>query len=109
MKCVARAWVASTHDLLRIAVIARTTNLRFPMEELVKTHEVRGTRLGRLAVLKGEGKVRVGLRQVALILANWHSSARTPLTLIPLPFCKGRGDKTHACGYLWRPLPREVA
>jgi hypothetical protein len=33
--------------------------------------------------------------------------SKTP-HLIPLPFCKGRGDKTPACGHLSRPLLREV-
>jgi hypothetical protein len=68
------------------------------MEELVKTHEVRGTRLGRLALLKGEGKVRVGLRQVALILANWHSSARTLLTLFLSPSARGEATKRARAG-----------
>ena len=97
-------------DLLRIAVIAKTTSLRFPMEKLVETHGMRGTRLGRLAVLSpfgrdgranasegngvslGEGRVRLGLRQVALIIANWCSLVKPP-HLNPLPFCKGRSDK----------------
>ena len=70
------------------------------MEKLVKTHEMRGTRLGRLAFHKGEGRVRLGLRQVAL---NYRElvffGSKTP-HLIPLPFCKERGDKTHACRYV---------
>ncbi len=67
----------------------------------IETHEMRGTRLDRLALNKGEGE---GEGPVPARLF----ASKTP-HLIPLPFCKGRGDKTPACGYLWRPLPREVA
>jgi hypothetical protein len=75
------------------------------MEKLVKTHEMRGMRLGRLALRKGEGPVPARrLEHFEIVFFG----SKTP-HLIPLPFCKGRGDKTPACGHLWRPLPREVA
>ncbi len=76
----------------------------------IDVDEVNAARRDRLAFFKGEGEGEA-----------WASASRfeqgckvgfvgseTP-HLIPLPFCKGRGDKTHACGYLWRPLPRGVA
>ena len=75
----------------------------------VETHEMRWTRLGHLAFLKGEGEgeawasaSRLNYRELVFF------GPETP-HLSPLPFSKGRGDKTHAYGYLWRPLPREVA
>ena len=75
----------------------------------VETHELRGTRLGRLALHKGEGE---GEGPVSARHLNYRElvffGSETP-HLTPLPFCKGRGDKTPAYGYLWRPLPREVA
>jgi len=75
----------------------------------VETHEMRGTHLGRLALHKGEGEGEgpVPARRLEHFEVVFFGS-KTP-HLIPLPFCKGRGDKTPACGYLWRPLPREVA
>jgi len=77
----------------------------------VETHEMRGTRLGRLALHKGEGEGEgegpVPARRLEHFEVVFFGS-KTP-HLIPLPSCKGRGDKTPACGYLWRPLPREVA
>ncbi len=70
---------------------------------------MRGTRLGHLALHKGEGEGEgpVPARRLEHFEVVFFGS-KTP-HLIPLPFCKGRGDKTLACGYLWRPLPREVA
>jgi hypothetical protein len=93
----------------------------------VETHEMRGTRLGRLALLspfgrdgrasasegkavdlgEGEGVGPVPARRLEHFKVVFFGS-KTP-HLSPLPFSKGRGDKTHACGYLWRPLRREVA
>ena len=76
----------------------------------VETREMRGTRLGRLALHKGEregeGPVPARRREHFEVV---FFRLEDPPHLIPLPFCKGRGDKMHACGYLWRPLPREVA
>jgi hypothetical protein len=80
------------------------------MEKLVGTHEMRRTLLGRLAFLKGEGEGEAWTSasrfeqscEVAFV------GSKTP-HLNPLPFCKGRGNKTRACEYLWRRLPREVA
>jgi hypothetical protein len=76
----------------------------------IAIREVYAARLGRLAFLKGEGEGEAWASasrfeqpcEVAFV------GSKTP-HLIPLPFCKGRGDKTPACGYLWHPLPREVA
>ena len=75
------------------------------MEKLVKTHEMRGMRLGHLALRKDEGPVPARCLEHFEVV---FFGSKTP-HLIPLLFCKGRGDKTHACGYMWRPLPREVA
>ena len=75
----------------------------------VEIHEMRGMPLGRLALCKGEGVGEgcVSVRHLEHFeVVSFGSKAPH---LIPLPFCKGRGDKMHACGYLWRPLPREVA
>ena len=71
----------------------------------VETHEMRGTRLGRLALHKGEGEGEglVPARRLEHFEVVFFGS-KTP-HLNPLPFCKGRGHKTPACGYLWRPLP----
>jgi hypothetical protein len=87
--------------------------------------EVYAARWGRLALLSpfgrdgrasasegkgvglGEGEGPVPARRLEHFEAVFFGS-KTP-HLIPLPFCKGRGDKTHACGYRWRPFPREVA
>ena len=75
----------------------------------VETHEMRGTRLGRLALHKGEGEGEgpVPARRLEHFEVAFFGS-KTP-HLIPLPFSKGRGHKTPGCRYLWRPLPREVA
>ena len=75
----------------------------------VETHEMRGTRLGRLALHKGEGEGEgpVPARRLEHFEVVFFGP-KTP-HVIPLPFCNGRGHKTSACGYLWRPLPREVA
>jgi hypothetical protein len=52
--------------------------------------EVDATRKGHLAFFKGEGRVRLGLRQVGLnSFAKWHSSAPRPLTLVLSPSVKG--------------------
>jgi len=75
----------------------------------LETHEMRATRLGRLAFLKGEGEGEGPVP--ACRLEHFEVvffGSKTP-HLIPLPFGKWRGDKTPACGYLWRPLPQEVA
>ena len=64
----------------------------------IDVDEVDAAHRGRLALLKGEGKVRVGLRQVALIIANWHSSARTPLTLFLSPSARGEATKRTRVG-----------
>jgi len=79
------------------------------MEKLVETHEMRATRRGHLAFFKGEGEGEAwtSARPLQHFEVVFFGS-KTP-HLIPLPFCKGRGDKTHACGYLWRTLPPEVA
>ena len=56
--------------------------------------EVHAASRGRLALHKGEGRVRLGLRQVALNgFAKWHSSARRPLTLFLSPSVKGEATK----------------
>lgn len=68
------------------------------MEKLVKTHEMRETRLGRLAFHKGEGRLRLGLRQVALIIANWRSLGRRPLTLFLSPFARREATKRTRVG-----------
>jgi hypothetical protein len=73
----------------------------------VETHEMRRTRLGRLALHKGEGEGPVPARRLEHFEVVFFGS-NTP-HLNPFPFRKGRGDKTHACGYLWHPRPREVA
>ena len=81
----------------------------FSTNSSVETHEMRWTRLGHLALHKGEGKGEGPVP--ARHLEHFEVVFFGPKTphLIPLPFCKGRGHKTSACGYLWRPLPREVA
>jgi len=68
----------------------------------VETHEMRGTRLGRLALHKGEGEGEGPdpARRLEHFEVVFFGS-KTP-HLSPLPFCKGRGDKTPACQYLWR-------
>jgi hypothetical protein len=72
--------------------------------------EVYAARWGRLAFLKGEGKGEgpASASRFGRLFEVIFFGSKTP-HLIPLPFCKGRGDKTLACGHLWRPLPREVA
>jgi hypothetical protein len=79
------------------------------MEKLVETREMRGARLARLALHKEdrEGEVWASATRFERLCEAAFVGSKTP-QLIPLPFCKRRGDKTHACGYLWRPLPREV-
>jgi hypothetical protein len=71
--------------------------------------EVYAARRGHLAFFKGEGQGEAwtSARRLEHFEVVFFGS-KTP-HLSPLPFCKGRGDKTPACGYLWRPLPREVA
>jgi hypothetical protein len=79
----------------------------FSTNSSVETHEMRGTRLGRLALHKGEGdgEGSVPARRLEPFEVVFFGP-KTP-HLIPLPFCKGRGHKTPACGYLWRPLPEK--
>jgi hypothetical protein len=68
---------------------------------------MRGTHLGRLALHKGEGEGEGGSGTRLEHFEVVFFGSKAP-HLIPLPFCKGRGDKTHPFGYLWRSLPREV-
>jgi hypothetical protein len=77
---------------------------------LVETYKMRATRRGHLAFFKGEGEGEAwtSARRFEQLCEVAFFGSKTP-HLIPLPFRKGRGDKTHACGYLWRPRPREVA
>ena len=84
--------------------------MMFSINSDIDMDEVDAARRGRLAFFKGEGEGEAWasasrfeqLCEVAFV------GSKTP-HLSPLPFSKGRGDRTHACGYLWRPLPREVA
>ena len=75
----------------------------------IEMNEADAARRGRLAFFKGEreGEAWTSVRPLEDFEVVFFGS-KTP-HLIPLPFCKGRGDKMHACGYLWLPLPREVA
>ena len=86
------------------------------MEKLVKTHEMRGTRLGRLALLSpfgrdgrasasegkgvglGEGEGRVRFRHAALNISKWYSSTRRPLTLFLSPSARGEATKRSRVG-----------
>jgi len=72
--------------------------------------EVHAARRGRLAFFKGEGEGEAwtSASRFEQLCEVVFFGSNTP-HLIPLLFCKGRGDKTHTCGYLWRLLPREVA
>jgi hypothetical protein len=71
----------------------------FSTNSRVETPEMRRTRLGRLALHKGEGEGEGPARRLENFEVVFFPS-KTP-QLIPLPFCKGRGDKTPACGYPW--------
>jgi hypothetical protein len=64
----------------------------------VETHGMCATRLGRLALHKGEGEGEgpVPARRVEHFEVVFFGS-KTP-HLIPLPFCKGKGDKRTRVG-----------
>jgi hypothetical protein len=66
----------------------------------VETPEMRGTRLGRLALHKGEGEGE-GERPVPappLNISKWYSLARRPLTLFLSPFARGEATKRTRVG-----------
>jgi len=56
---------------------------------------------------EGEGEGPVSARRLEHFEVMSFDS-KTP-HLIPLPFCKGRGDKPSTCDYPLRPLQREAA
>jgi hypothetical protein len=67
----------------------------------VKTNGMHGTGSGRLALHKGEGRVRVRFPGRRLEHFEWYSSARIPLTLVLSPSARGEATKrTHVgiCG-----------
>ena len=68
----------------------------------IEMNEADAARRGRLAFFKGEreGEAWTSVRPLERFEVVFFGS-KTP-HLIPLPFCKGRGDKTPACQYLWR-------
>ena len=67
--------------------------MTFSTNSDIDMDEVDAARRGRLAFFKGEGRVRLGLRQVALNICEVvFFGSKTP-HLSPLPFCKGRSDK----------------
>ena len=74
----------------------------------IEMNEADAARRGRLAFFKGEreGEAWTSVRPLERFEVVFFGS-KTP-HLIPIPFCKGRGDKTPACGYLWRPFPRKA-
>jgi hypothetical protein len=76
----------------------------------IDVHEVCAARRGRLAFLKGEGagEAWASASRFERLCEVAFVGSKTP-HLGPLPFSNGGGDKTPACGCLWRPLPRGVA
>ncbi len=72
--------------------------------------EVYAARWGRLAFLKGEGEgeALASASRFEQLCEVMSFDSKTP-HLIPLPFCKGRGDKPSTCDYPLRPLQREAA
>jgi hypothetical protein len=81
----------------------------FSVNSSLETDEMCSTRLGRLALHKGEGEGEgpVSARRLEHCEEVFFGS-NTP-HLIFLPFCKGRGDKPSTCDYPLRPLQREPA
>ncbi len=75
----------------------------------IQTYGMCRARLGRLALHKGEGEGEGPVSARRLEHSEVMSfDSKTP-HLIPLPFCKGRGDKPSTCDYPLRPLQREAA
>jgi len=64
------------------------------MKKLVETHEMRGTRLGRLVFFKGEeeGEAWASAGRIEQLCEVVFFGFETP-HLSPLPFSKGRGDR----------------
>ena len=81
--------------------------MMFSTNSGVETHEMRGTRLGHLALHKGEGDGPVPARRLEHFEMVFFGS-KTPHP-IPLPFCKGRGDNLSTRDYPLNPLQREAA